>query len=64
MMKMNFWILMHAEIPIVDNALGNEVSYSNDPTQLSVIKLSKLLCTSLIWKFSNEKVGTLILTRA
>lgn len=24
MMKMNFWILMHAEIPIVDNALGNE----------------------------------------
>lgn len=24
MMKMNFWILMHAEIPIVDNALGND----------------------------------------
>lgn len=24
MIKMNFWILMHAEIPIVDNALGNE----------------------------------------
>lgn len=24
MMKMNLWILMHAEIPIVDNALGND----------------------------------------
>lgn len=24
MMKMNLWILMHAEIHIVDNALGNE----------------------------------------